>query len=289
MSWITIDKSRCDNCGTCRLRCPSCYVQEGDEILPRGDDAKCIVCGHCLALCPNEAISHARLDQGACAPLTEGCPVSPEAFRDLVMRRRSHRQFLGREIPRELLEELVSLCRCAPTGVNTQAVEIKIMRDAERIAALSRAAVGHFTAQFEAIEGQVAALRREGRAIPEALLTKLEGYSRYRRMGKVLEKGFDPILFSAPCVMLFHASDRARTPHDDCVIAAQTTALGAIPMGLGSCYIGLFTRAAAESEAVLSSVGLPPGNRLYCTLILGFPRLRFLRTVAREPIRATWE
>lgn len=289
MPWISIDKDRCDNCGTCRLRCPSCFVQQGDVILPRGDDAKCIRCGHCLALCPREAISHERLDRKSFMPLTEACPVAAEAFRDLVMRRRSHRQFLPREVPRALLEKLVSLCRCAPTGMNTQAVEIKIIRDVERIAALSRGAVAHFTTEFETLDGQVEALQREGSAIPKDLAAKLERCARYRRMGKVLEKGLDPVFFGAPCIMLFHASDRARTPRDDCVIAAHTAALGAIPLGLGSCYIGLFTRAAAESDEVLRLVGLPPGNRLHCTLIMGFPRLRFLRTVAREPIRALWE
>jgi nitroreductase len=84
-------------------------------------------------------------------------------------------------------------------------------------------------------------------------------------------------------------SDAATTPKDDCVIAAQTLSMTAMTMGLESCYIGLFTNASGAHSPIGEELALPGGHEVYSTLILGYPKIRFLKTVDRKPIRVTWE
>jgi nitroreductase len=102
--------------------------------------------------------------------------------------------------------------------------------------------------------------------------------------------GMDVVFRKAPCVMIFHASPRkATTPKDDCVIAAQTVSMLATTMKLETCYIGLFTAAANAHPPIMQELRLPDDHKVYSVLILGYPKLKYLRVVDRKPIRVTWE
>ncbi|MHC4065416.1 MAG: nitroreductase family protein, partial [Planctomycetota bacterium] len=108
--------------------------------------------------------------------------------------------------------------------------------------------------------------------------------------GLAREVGMDVIFYKAPCVMVFHsAPQKATTPKDDCVIAAQTVSMLARTMKLETCYIGLFMIAANAYQPVIEELQLPPGDKVYSVLILGYPKLRYLRAVDRKPIEVTWE
>ena len=101
--------------------------------------------------------------------------------------------------------------------------------------------------------------------------------------------GLDVIFYGAPVVIVFHSSDAATTPKDDCVIAAQTVNMTAMTMGLGCCYIGLFTNASGAHPPIQGELKLPRGHKVYSTLIMGYPKIKFLKTVDRKPIKVTWE
>ncbi len=103
------------------------------------------------------------------------------------------------------------------------------------------------------------------------------------------ELGIDPILHKAPVVLIFHSPPNPSTPKDDCVIAAQTVVLGAMTMGLGTCYIGLLTNAALNYPPVQKALDLPPGNTVHSVLVLGYPRLKFHKAVDRKPLTIQWE
>jgi nitroreductase len=79
------------------------------------------------------------------------------------------------------------------------------------------------------------------------------------------------------------------TPKDNCVIASTTAALTARTMGLEACYIGLMEFAANSDPALLKALDLPRGHLVYSIIILGYPKLKFLRAVDRKPMEARWE
>jgi len=60
-------------------------------------------------------------------------------------------------------------------------------------------------------------------------------------------------------------------------------------MGLESCYIGLFTNASSAHPPILEELKLPSGHAVYTTLIMGYPKIKFFKTVDRKPIKVTWE
>ncbi len=133
MNWVTIDDDRCDECGICVIRCARCFTKKDGEISVYADEENCNLCGHCVSLCPTEAIVHKKMNMDNFLYVDDKIRFDSEEFIQFVRRRRSHRSFKKKEIPRKELEKLVDLCRYAPTGSNRQTVEIIVIQDKKRI------------------------------------------------------------------------------------------------------------------------------------------------------------
>jgi len=285
-SWVTIDKEKCIACGICLMRCPLVFSTKDDEMEANADADRCNLCGHCVSLCPTDAIVHSKLDMDNFGEIDEPVTFEPDTFIQFIRQRRSHRHFKDTAIPREDLEKLVDTCRYAPTGSNVQGVEILVVQDPEKRQRLSDLTLDFFE-DFGAHAAEAAEkLKAEGQPLSEFLKKSL----RYRdRLGYARKMGFDAIFYWAPAVIIFHSAQGPSSPKDDCVIASTTMGLTARTMGLESTYIGLFEMASKGYEPLIEELALPPGHEVYSVLIMGYPRLKFLKTVDRKPIETRWE
>ena len=289
MSWVSIDKDKCNNCGVCALRCPRCFRKGEDDIAAYADENNCNLCGHCVALCPTDAIIHEKVDMDNFVQIEKNAAFETDEFIRFIRERRSHRLFKNKEIARKDLERLVDVCRYAPTGGNAQMVEIMVIQDPEKKQKLSDLTIDFFADMGEEAEKRLQEKRTEGNEESENLQT-LQLAVHYRDLLLMARQvGYDAIFHRAPTIIVFHSSAEAsRTPKDDCVIASTTMGLTARTMGLESTYIGLFEAAAKTYGPLIEELGLPEGHEVYSVLIIGYPKLKFLRTVDRKPIRTTW-
>jgi nitroreductase/NAD-dependent dihydropyrimidine dehydrogenase PreA subunit len=289
MSWVTIDGEACNDCGLCALRCMRCFAVQNGKMTVHATQENCNLCGHCVALCPTGAIVHHQMDAENFLPVDRALNFDTGQFIHFIRKRRSHRHFKERKLRREDLEKLAEVCRYAPTGSNRQAVELKIIQDPEKIARLSSHTMDYFIGLMGEVEARVARHEAAGEEVPKSVRALHANLSRYKGMEIARKIGLDVIFYAAPAVIVFHSSGAATTPKDDCVIAAQTIGMTAMTMGLGSCYIGLFTNASGAHPPIREELKLPAGHEVYSTLILGYPKLTFVKTVDRKPIRVSWE
>jgi nitroreductase/NAD-dependent dihydropyrimidine dehydrogenase PreA subunit len=289
MSWVSIDYDKCTNCGICALRCERCFTKEEDTISVHADENCCILCGHCVSLCPTGAIVHHKMDMGNFSDIEEPTTFTPEQFIQFIRERRSHRHFRRQRIPRKVLEQLIDAVHYAPTGSNDQNVEIVVVENPDRMRRLSELTVEHFDLVGAHYAEQLEKIRKEGKEIPENL-SVMEKFVRYReRMLLAREKGLDPIFYNAPAVIIFHATIHGTTSKDNCVIASTTMGLLARTMGLETTYIGLLEIAARSYQPLIDELALPKDNQVFSVLIAGYPKLRYLRTIDRRPIKTRWE
>jgi nitroreductase/NAD-dependent dihydropyrimidine dehydrogenase PreA subunit len=289
MSWVVIDQEKCNQCGICMMRCGPCFSRKEDRIVAHADEDCCNLCGHCVALCPTQAITHSSMDMSNFLDLEKKVAFDTDDFIQFVRQRRSHRFFREKAVPREELEKLIDLCRYAPTGSNRQTTEITVIQDRDRRKRLSDLTVDFYREMIEKVETEYACLKSQGKEIPSDFQEQYDTLVSRKRLIKARDLGIDPIFHSAPAVMLFHSRRQPSTPKDDCVIAAHTVVLAAMTMGLETCYIGLFEKAVPAYTPLKKELNLPPGNVLHSVLVLGYPRLTFLRTVDRRPINIRWE
>jgi nitroreductase/NAD-dependent dihydropyrimidine dehydrogenase PreA subunit len=289
MSWVSIDYDKCTNCGICVLRCERCFTKNKDTVTVQADEDCCNLCGHCVSLCPTGAIVHHQMDMNNFPDIVEPITFKPEEFIGFIRERRSHRHFRRKRISRKVLEQLIDAVRYAPTGGNDQNVEIIVVENPERIRRLSELTVDHFDHVGARYAEQLEGIRKEGDDIPENI-SVMEKFVRYReRMLLFREKGLDPIFYNAPAVIIFHSTIHTPTAKDNCVIASTTMGLLARTMGLETTYIGLLEIASRSYRPLIDELSLPKGNQVFSVLIAGYPRLRYLRTVDRRPIKTRWE
>lgn len=287
MSWATIDQERCTGCGLCAAVCLRCITQEGKKMTITAGEENCNLCGHCVAICPSDAVVHHKMDMAAFKKI-EGGALAAEDLMAFLRSRRSHRNFLEKEIPAGIMKTLFEICRYAPTGSNVQSVEVLALKDRGKINRLIDLTVEYFQRLIPRTEEKVQRLKAKGQEIPAELQWALRRNYNYSFLKKSRELGRDPIFRGAPLVLVFHSVPYTSSPKDNAVIAAHTIALTAMTLGLESCYIGLFEGAARNDTAVKAELELPPGHEVFSVLVLGYPRYKFLRTVDRKPIQVQW-
>jgi hypothetical protein len=162
-------------------------------------------------------------------------------------------------------------------------VELLVVQDPDKIKKLSDLTVDFMVASGSDAAEQIEKLKAEGKPVPEEIV-QMEMMSVYANMMKQSrEMGMDPVFYNAPAVMVFHAKDTGFSKKDDCVIASTTMGLLSRTMGLEFTYIGLFEGASNGYPAVMEALGLPEGNRVFSVIIVGYPRLKFVRMVDRKP------
>lgn len=127
-----------------------------------------------------------------------------------------------------------------------------------------------------------------GKEVPQIFTSALTMTDTLDMIVLARKMGFEVIFHQAPVVMVFHSPAETSCPKDDCVIASTTVTLAARTMGLETCYIGLFEFVANTYEPVIEELALPGGHKVYSTLILGYPELKFYRTVDRLPMKVQW-
>lgn len=287
MSWVSINKDECTVCGTCIERC-ACFSEKHGEIVAAADEKCCILCGHCVSLCPTGAISHSKMDMDNFIELDGDLKIKTGDFIEFIRRRRSHRKFADKPVPREVLDQLVDVCRYAPTGSNVQNVEILILQNPEKIKKLSDLTLESFEKARQLLEQRAKALKDVGRELPGSMRYSLEVLrTRSERLAN-REPGRDSVFHQAPVVWIFHSPEATSAPKDNGVIASTTVALTAMTMGLESCYIGIF-EAAATYRPIVEELNLPAGHKVFSVLIMGYPSWTYHRTLDRKPIKVRFE
>jgi nitroreductase len=221
--------------------------------------------------------------------INQSTQLETATFIRFLMERRSHRHFLKKKVPKKELELLMEACRWAPTGSNVQNVEVIVYTDPAKISKLSDLAIDYFIWIGERVKKKIDRLEAKGKQDTQDYKMTLRSLGLGERMSKEKKSGRDPIFYQAPVLMIFHSISPTSAPKDNCVLAAHTVTLTARTMGLESCFIGLLEVVAEYYPPLREELKLPPDHLVFDTMILGYPKLKFLKTVPRKPIKVRWE
>lgn len=256
------DASLCTGCGLCSQICVFGRISPSADGLPSvPDGAACTGCGHCVAVCPAGAVSLPGAGTPPAAP--SAGTVTAEALGGYMRGRRSIRHYLERPVDRRLFEEVFEIVRFAPTAVNRQPVAWTIVHDTGKVRALTALAADW--------------LRETAGEDP-----------LYRTFLDAWERGSDLICHGAPHLVVAHApADDPLAPRDAAIACAHLD-LALPAFGLGGCWAGLFTAAAASHPPLAEALRLPDGHRPLGTLLVGYPRYRYASVPPRKRPATRW-
>jgi nitroreductase len=168
-------------------------------------------------------------------------------FAELLIKRRSIREFEEKKVPLDLVKEIISESILAPNGTNLQPWSFIIIENKEMIKRISDSS-------------------------KSALLTwiKEDPNSTAKDYEYLLSAEEFNVFFDAPClVLIVGPTEGVLTIEMDCAAAACYFMFSATSKGLGTCWIGL---GAAVTDPVLrEEIGIPKGSKVYVPIIIGYP------------------
>jgi nitroreductase/NAD-dependent dihydropyrimidine dehydrogenase PreA subunit len=272
MSLFTIDQNKCMKDGICAAECPMGIIalKEGHNPEPiDGAEQLCINCGHCVAVCPHGALSLATMAATSCAPVDKDLLPTAGQLKHLIQTRRSTRVYKDKAVENEKLARIIDTTRYAPTGKNTQLISWLVISRKEMLANLAEQTIDWMRHLLAKDDPMAAAL---GMA----------------RVVSAWEQGFDPILRSAPCLIVMHAPKAYGGGVIDSTIGLTTFELTAASEDLGTCWAGFFFLGATHWKPLQEMLELPAANTITGAMMTGYAKHRYQRIPLRNNARVTW-
>lgn len=272
-----IDLEKCTRCLKCVKDCPANAIT-----IKTGEIAEtCIHCGHCVAICPEMAVSP---DFGNITPLA-GHSVNAEDFRNLTAGIRSCRSYLAKEVPDDVLMQLVRNISHYPSASNARPIQITVVRSAEKVKLLNKMTEESLIRMFSLIVSPwVRPLIRL--FVPAKDLQRLK---RYKETFVELKKTNDSLIcHHAPAVILFHGPvTKTGMLEADANIWATYTSVYANAMGLATCFNGFIVKAMSKNSKLNVNFGISADHRVYASLLVGYPKVKYSNETSRKSPEVT--
>ena len=247
---VTIKREQCTGCGLCVKVCVAHNIKLQDKKAETKLD-NCILCGQCTAVCPHKAISVSGYTTEQIERNGE-IRLNPQKVLDVIRFRRSVRQFQNKKIPIDIINQILEAGRLTHTAKNMQDVSFVVL-DSEK---------------------------DKAEQIAVHLFKKIKPFadllSSMARQNKIDDHFF---FFNAPIAIVILAKDKTNG-----ILAAQNMEFIAEANGLGVLFSGYFTVAANLSPKIKKLLRVPKGSHAAMTLVLGYPDVKFLRSVQRKKL-----
>ncbi len=268
---MKIDTALCVVCGTCVDTCVVKHLALVDNILQE-TDIDCLHCGHCMAVCPQKAIA---LDGVSYDDLLEyskkDMHVDPAQLLRLMEYKRSMRLYQPKTVEPEKLKMMLRAAQYSPTIGNWRTMRCIVLNDKKD---------DYARRAMEILVDAKKAGKPQTEIFTEEALT--------RRHDAVLN-GNDLLFFHAPLVILIVDEISKDQPGANAYIAASRMEMAAESLGLGSCYVGLFTKAVCLDRSLQQELGIRENEEAYVALAIGYPAWNYLRTVSRPALKVEWQ
>ncbi|MFZ0005027.1 nitroreductase family protein [Methanoregula sp.] len=271
MATIFVNQNLCTRCGICSVICPTSIIDPADEnTLPNVKEARaglCIRCGHCEVSCPSQAILLAfHPDEKSALPANAGS-LSAEELGVYLKKRRSVRHFTNEPVAKEQINSILDIVRYAPSGGNGQPVQWLIVHNPGEVHRLAGLTVDWMRT-----------LKNSNHPMSGYIPSLITAW----------ESGNDPVCRGAPHLVIAHTPEGNPVASVDAFIALTTFDITAPAFGVGTCWAGFLSMAAAVYEPLQKALALPAGRKYAYSLMFGYPQYKIYGIPRRNPVQLTW-
>ncbi len=168
-------------------------------------------------------------------------------FFRLLQVRRSIRDFEPKEVPLEIVREIISDSCLAPSASNRQPWNFIVVRNKALIKKISDTSKRNL-------------LRQVGQNANHPL----------KQYESALKDDSYNVFYNAPCLVLITSPSELSSSQVDCALVASYFMLSAAARGLGTCWVGLGAHI-GKPESV-EGLAIPAGDEVVAPIILGYPK-----------------
>lgn len=288
---ITFQYDRCNLCGLCVKICKdfSLKMENNKPVLSDQALFGCVACGHCMAVCQNDAIqiSGRELSVNDLIDLSEmGNKSSYDQLKNLLIGRRSIRDFKDIEVGEELIEKIIEAAVSAPMGLPPSDVHLVILKGKDKVHEFSFDVIDYFSKiGWIFSKWMIWIWRLMGKEAYQ--LMKSFGNPLVKFMVETRKKNENYLLYDAPLAMYFSASPYS-DPADP-YISATYAMLAAESLGLGSCMIGsVHPMIQYGAKKLKKKWNLPSKSPSGIIVIFGYPKYKFKSGIKRSFAKITF-
>lgn len=182
---------------------------------------------------------------------------------EAITTRRSVRNYTEQQVPRLLIEQLLSAAVQAPSAMNSQPWAFSVIQNKALLKTLSDRAKAH-------------------------LLTLIDDFPAIEKYRGTLVSDVFNIFYNASTLLTIYSRPLDPHPEIDCSLAAQNIMLLAHSLGLGSCWIG-FAEPLLKLPEVKKELNIPDEYSAVAPLILGYPAVLPPSLPKKEPEIIFWK
>ena len=273
---MLVNDEKCIGCGLCAKDCllDCIKVKEGKAKIR---NLTCFKCGHCIAVCPKNAVYSDEYNMDEVKEYNkDNFSISSENLLNFIKFRRTTRQFnISKEVEFEKIQKIIEAGRYTPTASNAQDVSyIVVKENIEKLKVLT-----------------LETLNRLGENILKSDNSEYKIYKAYAKMWikmyndyKSDKESGDKLLFNSKS-LIFILSDS----NVNASLASSSMELMANTLGIGALYSGFLVFAAKNSTEIKDLLGILDSNKIVTCMILGYPSVKYLRTVPRNTANIIWK
>lgn len=261
---LNIDKELCSACGQCARVCIRDNIIVEDFAIET--DSNCFECGHCMAICKVGAINLKSFENHEDRIEEYNPREIPIEYDDLLQflkQRRSIRWFKNKKVDMETFDKLFEAAYYSPSAQNEQDVEFVVLDEK--------------LDEFMSL-------------VYDIIKADEDKFFRIKEFGDYIKdsstKEFHPLLWQGKQLILTFSTDKTSA-----VIANTRLELLAYSLGLGGFY-SLFILKADEigHERLMEFFPeIDSKKHMYSSFIIGYPKVRFRRTIPHNEIKVTYK
>ncbi len=271
---ISINKEKCVGCGMCVNDCPVRCISLVDD---KADvnNKKCMKCGHCIAICPVNALSSYEYNMDDVVEYNkETFDIGYENLLNFIKFRRSIRKFKDMDVENYKIEKIIEAGRFTQTSTNSQDVRYIVVRQnrdklknlvLEGLNDLGQNIIGNLNDENKKFEGYA------------------KSWIKMYEKSKVNPNAKDRIFFDAPVVILVISPNQTNA-----ALASTNMELATNSLGLGTFYSGFLVRASQANNKINEFLKLDKNESVVTALVIGYPDVKYVRTVPRKDANISW-
>lgn len=282
---IQILYDRCNSCGLCVKVCKDFSLIMRNNKLEVSDHPLfgCTGCGHCMAVCPSHAIeiSGREISVNDLIDFSEiNDKSSYDQLKNLMLGRRSTRDYKDREVGEELIDKIIAAAVSAPMGLPPSDVQLIVFKGKNKVREFSFDVIDYFKKISWVFSKQfIWVWRLFGKETYQ--LMKSFGNPLVNFMVETKEKDENYLLYDAPLAMYFMSSPYS-DPADP-YIPATYAMLAAESMGLGTCMIGsIHPIIQYGAKKLKQKWNIPPKAPSGIVVIFGYPKYKYTSGLKRS-------
>jgi nitroreductase len=221
------------------------------------------------------------MDPDRCLPVQPGLLPTSGQIGYLLQTRRSIRVYKEKPVDPGTLQKIIEMAARAPSAHNARKVKWMVFSGRERLRRLAATTVDWMRWALEVMPERAAELN-------------------FGRRVQQWEAGLDGILRGAPALVVVHGEKEAglppgvttgmdhQAPPLDYAISLSHLELGAMGLGLGTCWAGYVYKAANLYPPMHAALDLPEGHQCYGAMMVGYPGVAFWRIPQRSAPEIIW-